>query len=799
MKISFNWLKNYIDLRGIELNELLDKITLAGFEVEEVIDQAAAFNNIVVGYVKQREKHPNADKLSICVVSDGNEEYKVVCGAPNVAREQKIAFAKVGAVVPEGGFKIEKAKIRGEESFGMICSEKELGLSQDHSGIMVLDSSVKEGTEISKVLGLDDVIIDLAVTANRGDALSHIGIAREFSALFNRPLKVPEVKLKTSEQDVSNIASVEIIDPEGCPRYTAMIIKNVEVKESPEWMKTFLKNVGLRPINNIVDITNFVLYEYGQPLHAFDLNKVAGKKIIVKRAEERSSFVTLDSKTRVLKSSDLLICDAEKPVALAGVMGGENSEVTSETKDILLESAYFNPSVIRKTAKRLSLSSDASYRFERGCDPENLVRVAQRAASLMAELGNGEVLNGVIDAYPVRIVKDDILLRKARITRILGYEIPSAAVKDILANLGFGIISENEDSYLCSVPSYRSDIEREIDIIEEIARIYGYENIPQVERIAVTLDSKTDSTEFTGKVRTAFTSFGFNEIISNSLLNEKEAVMFGKAIAVMNPQSTEMSHLRPSLIPGMLHTISRNFKVAEKELKFFEIGHIFNRKNEVIEDFKDFEENNYVLAALSGYFCEDNWYMKERKYDIYDIKGYAETFFSKMLKNVKIREEIFYESDSILEYSIKYNVFGKEVGKVGKVNTKLLEFFDISSDVFIFYADIEKIKEISYSEVGFKELLKYPKVVRDFALVMDKSVQNSGVEAVIRKNKASILKEFMLFDLFEGQKLGNDKKSMAYKLVYFDESKTLTEEEVDKDFWKIIEILKKEFNAVLRG
>ena len=501
MKISLNWLNDYIDLKDISLSEILDKSTYAGLEVEEVEDQAKNFENIVVGFVIEAKKHPNADKLSLCKVSDGKEEYNVVCGAPNVATGQKIVFAKVGSIIPNGNLKIEKAKIRGEVSFGMICSERELNISENHEGIMILDPLLKEGTPIADALEMNDVVLEIAITPNRADALSHIGIARDLSALFNRPLKYPGIKLKESGMKSEELASVEIVDAENCPRYIGKVVSNVQIKESPEWLKKKLKSIGSRPINNVVDVTNFILHEVGQPLHAFDLDKLNGKKIIIRGAGNDSKFTTLDSKERTLDQKDLMICDAKIPVAIAGVMGGENSEVTESTKNILIESAFFNHSSIRKTAKQLGLSTDASYRFERGTDPNITLWAAQRAAQLIQETAGGEIAVGEIDAYPKPIEKRNTKLRYSRLNQILGYHIEVVEVEKILTRLGFEIEEKSANDLTVFIPSYRHDVEREIDLIEEVARIYGYNKIPEVSKISVTLEEKVDHSAFVDKVR----------------------------------------------------------------------------------------------------------------------------------------------------------------------------------------------------------------------------------------------------------------------------------------------------------
>ncbi|MHB9041299.1 MAG: phenylalanine--tRNA ligase subunit beta, partial [Melioribacteraceae bacterium] len=488
MKISLNWLNDYINLKDISLEDILDKLTYAGLEVEEVEDQAKNYANMIVGFVVEAKKHPNADKLSLCKVSDGKEEFNVVCGAPNVATGQKVVFAKVGSIIPNGKFKLEKAKIRGEVSFGMLCSERELNISDNHDGIMVLNPSLKEGTPIAEALEMNDVVLEIAITPNRADALSHIGIARDLSALFNLPLKYPEIKLNESGKKSNELASVDIVDAENCPRYVGKVVTNVAIKESPDWLKKKIKSIGSRPINNVVDVTNFILHEVGQPLHAFDLDKLNGKKIIVRSAGNDTKFTTLDSKERNLQSKDLMICDAKRAVAIAGVMGGENSEVTESTKNILIESAFFNPSSVRKTAKNLGLSTDASYRFERGTDPNITLWAVKRAAQLIQETAGGEISFGEIDEYPKPIIKRSTKLRFSRLDQILGYHIENREVENILLSLGFEINDNSKDELNVNIPSYRHDVEREIDLIEEVARIYGYNKIPEVSKISVTLE-----------------------------------------------------------------------------------------------------------------------------------------------------------------------------------------------------------------------------------------------------------------------------------------------------------------------
>lgn len=795
MKVSLKWLNDYIRLEDVPSEEVAEKLSRSGLEVDEIIDKRKLYENFVVGYVKEKEKHPNADKLSLCKVSDGTDVYDVICGAPNVEAGQKIAFAKIGAVMPNSDFKIAKAKIRGEYSYGMICSESELGISEDHEGIMVLNENAKEGKPLAVELGLDDVAFDIDLTPNRADALSHLGVARDLAALYNREVNYPKIDLNENSEKSEELAKVEIDDVEGCPRYVAKIVQNVSVKESPEWLKAKLVSIGLRPINNIVDVTNFVLHEIGQPLHAFDLEKLEGKKIIVRKAGKDKKITTLDSKERELKPDDLMICDAEKPIAVAGVMGGENSEVTEKTKNILIESAYFNPSRIRKTAKRLGISSDASYRFERGVDPNNALTAANRAAQLIAELSGGEIAEGAIDDYPEKIHPKKVEVRFSRIDKVLGYKILPEEVERILTKLGFEINENDSEKLSVLVPTFRHDVEREIDLIEEIARIYGYDRIPDIPRITVSLDAKVDQLDYKNKIRGVLTSMGFYEIITNTLLKKESSENFGNPIPVLNPQTNEMTHMRTSLIPGMLSTIAKNLKVREKNLQLFEIGHIFKQTNNEIDSFEDFSEEERLLIAITGNETISAWYEGDKQYDFFNLKGYIESLFEKIqLSNFE--EKYSYEEDNVFEYSYQIS---SDIGKGGKVDSDLLKKFDIDQDIFLFDLNLELLKKAGSGLREFEDLLKYPKIIKDFAFVLDKEIESGEVKRVIRKGSSKLLKNIRLFDIFENDSLGKNKKSLAFQVEYFDAERTLTEEEVEKDFWKTIERVKTELNAELRG
>lgn len=795
MIISLKWLKEYIDLDGISTEEIVEKLTTSGSEVDEVMDQVAEFESIVVAEIKSVGKHPDADRLSVCIVSDGNEEFNVVCGAPNVAEGQKVAFAKVGAIIPNGKFEIKKAKIRGIKSFGMICAEDELGIGDDHDGIMVLDDNVNVGDSFANAMKYDDVILDIAITPNRADSLSHIGLARDLAAIYNRKLKLPIIDFEHKLSNKNEFAEVEIENPVGCPRYSAVVVKGIKVQESPNWLKEKLLSLGLRPINNIVDVTNFVLHEVGQPLHAFDLELLANNKIIVKNNKGEAKFTTLDSKERGMLPIDLMICDGEKPVAIAGVMGGENSEVSDSTKDILIESAYFDPSIVRKTAKHLSLSTDASYRFERGTNPNNTVEAAIRAALLIQEVAGGEIISDVIDVYPNVIEEKKVSVRFKRIEKILGFSIANEKVEEILIGLEFKVVEKDETGITVSIPTFRHDIEREIDLVEEVVRIYGFDGIPPIDHISVVLKSKVDELDFEDEIRNKLSAIGFNEVISNSLVSDERTIDYDNSIKVLNPQSTEMSRLRTSLIPGMLLNISRNLKVKENILQFFEIGDVFKSKHNEIKSFEDFEESENLVLAICGNKNFTNWHQKESEFDFYDLIGTVNS----LLENVKTRSSFNDQGNDLFEYFTEIKLNKEEFGIGGKLNSSLLDKFEISKDVFLFELNLGKLKKSIKIVKEHTALLKYPKVYRDFGFILDKNIKYNDVVKTIKESSSKLLKNINLFDIFESESIGADKKSLAFQLEYYDNDRTLREDEIDKEFWKTIETVKTKLKAELRG
>ena len=799
MKISLNWIKDYVNLDGITTEEIVNKLTMSGLEVEDYIDETKKYSGIIVGLVKEVEKHPDADKLTICTVNNGKADLKVICGAPNVERGQNVVFAQIGTVIPKGEIEIKKVKIRGVESNGMICAEDELELSDDHSGIMVLDDQLSAGTPVSEALNLNDVILDIAITPNRPDALSHIGVARDLSAIFNRELRMPKLDLKESQQNINQLANVEIEDKVNCPRYSASVITGVKINQSPDWLKNKLEKIGLRPINNVVDVTNFILHELGQPLHAFDLDQLAKRKIVVKSIKSEMNFNTLDSKKRLLPQGTMMICDGEREVAIAGLMGGENSEVTESTKNILIESAYFNPASIRKTSKNLQLATDSSYRFERGTDPANTVFAAQRAAQLIASLAGGEIAKGIIDEYAGRIRNAEVKLRLPRLKKILGYDVPKLEVIKILQKLGINLLKDLGDSLEVIIPTFRPDIEREADLIEEVARIAGYEKIPAVEKVSITLNKRKDEFEIEDRIRDSAASLGFSEMVNNPLIPEANSQLTGRPIKVSNPQSVDMAYLRTSLIVSALPAISNNIKKGEKDISVFEIGKVFNSFQNKINTFSDFEEKKKLLFVLTGKKRSRQWYSDETDYDIYDLKGVINSFLTKISLDNVLNDSYNSIQNKIYDYQFSVNLKDSVIGIGGKLNNDVLGKFDISQPVFSFEADLSLIDVLINNKKTFKELLKYPKVLRDFAFLFDKSVKYASVKDFIIKESGEILKSVELFDLFESSEIGKDKKSMAFSLEYYDFNRTLTDEEVDKDFQSLITKITTNFNAILRG
>ncbi len=682
MKISLNWLRNYIDI-SLPVDDLVKGLTDLGIEVESVEDQQKKLDKFVIGKVLERKKHPNADKLSVCKVDAGTGEIlNIVCGAPNVDAGQTVCVALVGAIVPNGGFEIKKAKLRGEPSEGMICSARELELGDDHSGIMVLDTELPVGTPFAEYLKQNDVVIEISITPNRGDLLSHIGIARELGALTGNKLKEPEIQDDFSGSGLAEKISVDIENPKGCLRYCGSLVEGITVKESPEWLKNTLTAVGLRPINNIVDVTNYVMMECGQPLHAFDYDAISGKKIIVRSAGNDKKFVTLDSKERTLRDDILLICDGSKPVALAGIMGGENSEINNNTVNVFIESAYFDPVLTRLSSKFLGLQSDSSYRFERGVDIDRTEWACKRAASLIAELGGGKIVNGFIDNYPVKLDKLNVALRLSHLNRIAGTEYSAEQAIELLGKIGIEKVTATNEEITFSIPqSRREDLTREIDLIEDVIRLDGYDKIEIPESGNLYFDTR----DFQGKqydmlreVRKYIVGRGFKEVISNTLVEDNFEKKFGENfISLMNPSSDKMNVLRSNLYTGMFEVIKLNFENSNTSLKLFETGNSFTN-----DEKGGIFENKSILLVMAGERDFKHFSEKSRNFNILDMAAEAEGLLAKLsVENIKKYD--YNAQNALMDYSIEYKSRNNVICNIISFSGKFLNSIGIERPVII--------------------------------------------------------------------------------------------------------------------
>jgi phenylalanyl-tRNA synthetase beta chain len=806
MKVSQNWLKQFVDFKFTP-EQFTENLSMVGLEVESYDDLSKKYDNFVVGEVLERAKHPNADRLSVCKVNIGSGVQEVVCGAPNVATGQKVVVALVGAVIPhnqhdpEGKpFIIERAKIRGVESNGMICSELELGLGKDAGGILVLDAKAKPGISFAKYLGQTDVIFEIGITPNRSDCLSHLGVAREIGALVNKKIKLPKIKLKESKISTAKFASIEILDKEKCPRYSARVLRNVKIEPSPKWLQDLLTSIGVRPINNVVDVTNYVLMETGHPLHAFDYDKLAGHKIIVKTANDGDKFVTLDGKERTLTSDTLMICDAEKPIAVAGVMGGANTEISDATTNILIESAYFDSKNIRRTSKKLDLSTEASYRFERGTDIGNTVFAANRAAQMIQELSGAELLCGVLDAYPKKRKPFVVKARISRINSIIGIALSKSQIISILKKIGLEAKSSSKDDMFVTVPSFRNDILEEIDIIEEVARVYGYNNIETKTHAAIDFSSNVRTETLQNAIREYLIGSGYNEFLAISLQDEETMSLPGKPVVkAINPVSAEMAALRTSMVPSALRIVKHNRNHGTKDLRLFEIGNVFRldeQKSAISLD--AYNEEERIIIVLSGSAVPLSYGNAPRSVDILDIKGEVTALLSKFcLDNYRF---IYYDSREVLsEPCVGVEINDTYAGFFGKIRKEIADKFDIDESIFICELNLRAVREGWVRDRKFSPLPKFPGVTRDLAFTVYASLPQNDVEDVIRQVGQPLLKNVVLFDTYSGQQIGADKKSVAYALEFQSPDHTLTDAEIDNALKKIIAAVQQKHDGLLRS
>ncbi|MDP2209304.1 MAG: phenylalanine--tRNA ligase subunit beta [Bacteroidota bacterium] len=812
MKISLKWLRQYVEF-NITPEELADKLTKAGLEVESIDYLGSKFNNFFTGQVLTVTKHPNANKLTVCDVNVGDSNIAIVCGAPNVAIGQKVVVGLAGAVVPRNqhdpdgkAFELAKVKIRGVESNGMICSEYELGIGEDKDGILVLNDNVTIGIPLAEFLGLNDIVFEIGITPNRPDCLSHIGIGREVAAALKTNYKLPEVTINESSSSIENSAIVIVEDSDKCPRYSARVIKNVKVQSSPKWLQNYLSAISIRPINNIVDATNYVLMETGHPLHAFDYDKLNEKTIIVREAIDGEHFVTLDGKGRSLTAGMLLICDAIKPIAIAGVMGGINSEITDNTKNILLESAYFDPRSIRKTSKQLGLSSDASQRFERGADPNATIYSINRAAQLIAEIAGGEIQKGIIDVYPKPFTPTRINVSLQRSNNILGTNLNVCQIIELLESINCEHqVAEKQnaekDIVTFKVPSFRPDLEKEIDLIEELARLYGYDNIETKMQSVIKFTSNPVQSDIVDEMRLWLVGRGFNEIVTNSLQSKELAYLSSsEVVEVMNPISKDMAAMRTSLIPNILEVVRNNIYHQTKNLNLFEVGKTYLKILQESENQKsdeNYKEEDKIILAKSGIANFPNWAENERNSDIYDLKGEVEDLLLKFGLD-KYKFIPYSTTKALVDMPVSIEINQIEVGYIAKVQKQMLKQFDIEQDVYIADLNINIFKSLSKIEKKYKPLPDYPMVLRDLAFITDKVVPVSEMQGTIYKAGGELLRTVEIFDLYSGDQIHSDKKSSAFTLQFFSEDRTLTDVEIEKIINKIVEAMKVAHNAALR-
>lgn len=802
MLISHNWLKQYIDIDQSP-DETAETLTLAGLEVDEVIRRGEELDGVVVGKVEECTPHPNADKLTLCRVDVGEETLPIVCGAPNVEAGQFVAVALTGTSLPLGEngepVKIKKTKIRGEESRGMICAEDELGLGDDHTGIMVLSQQAQPGTPLAEVLQIEkDTAFEIELTPNRPDAISHIGCARDLSAIFDKDIHKPHNLEKIPSEDLSGKATIRISDTEKCGRYVGLMIENIKVQESPQWLKNRLIAIGLRPINNIVDATNFVLHETGQPLHAFDYDLLAEHTIDVKSFDKEMTFTTLDEVERQVPAGSLFICDAEKPIALAGIMGGLNSEIGENTTTVLLESAWFEPVSIRKTAKKLALQTDASYRFERGADPEITLQAALRCARLIAGLAGGTVVEGVEDVWPVTPDPKTQTLRLSRLKHVLGAEISENEVKRILSRLEFDVRQIDRDKLECGVPSFRPDIHGEEDLIEEVARIYDYNNVPRPDHIKLrNLTPLPFKEQFRNEAETKLAGLGLKEIYSNSLLPEKVLGQLApeeKMIATLNPVSRDQSILRPTLLYGFLNSAAHNFRHYHYGVRFFEIGHIFEKSDNgtYVEGVK---ETTSLLIGLSGKTHQPHWNQEPRTYSLLDVKALVEGFF----RSVGLINQVGFRSDN--STGLQVILGGEEIGGLFEADQSMRKLADLKESAYVAELNLDKITAAAAEEAdrSYNPVPRYPFFEFDLALVVDKTIQAGELADAIKQHAGNKLTDIQVFDVYEGEQLEKSQKSIAFRLKFLDYSKTLNINDVEPIIAKLLKKLGNDYSAQLRS
>jgi len=817
MKISYNWLKQYINIE-VEPEKLSKLLTDCGLEVEgleKFQSIKGGLEGVVIGEVRTKVQHPNADKLTLTTVDVGKDELlNIVCGAPNVEADQKVLVATIGTwlYMEDDSFQIKKSKIRGQVSEGMICAEDELGLGKSHDGIMVLETDAKIGTPAKEYFNIqDDYIFEIGLTPNRADATSHFGVARDLVAVFNHinsnsssKFNCPSVENFKADNE-NNIIDIIVEDSEACPRYSGLTISGVRVEESPEWLKTRLLSIGVRPINNIVDITNFVLFETGQPLHAFDFDEITGRKVIVKKLKQGTKFIGLDEIERELTANDLMICNEIEGMCIGGVFGGIKSGVNESTTKIFLESAYFDPKTIRKTSKYFGLQTDASFRFERGADPETTIFALKRAALLIKQIAGGKISSEVIDIYPNPISRWNIDVSYKNVDRLIGKAIDREIIQKILIDLDFEILDKSADGFQVRVPIRKVDVKREVDIIEEILRIYGYNNIeiPSKVNSSISFHPFPDPEKVQNIIADYLSDTGFIEIMNNSLTKSKYLESFTtdlelkNNVKILNPLSQDLDVLRQSLVFGGLETIIYNINRKISDLKLFEFGKSYSYKKDE-DGLKKYSENVQLALLISGKNEPESWKIDQKNSGFYDIKVFVTNIFRK-LGIINSLMTVNHDVSKIFVEGLSYHYKKHKLVEFGQLSSKLLEDFDIKQNVY--YAEIQwdiLVKLVKNNLIQYQETPKYPEVRRDLALLIDKSIRFEEIEKLAFQTEKSLLKKINIFDVYEGDKIDEDKKSYAVSFILQSSFKTLTDKLIDKTMNKLINVFEKDLNAKIR-
>jgi phenylalanyl-tRNA synthetase beta chain len=791
MLVSLKWLKDYVDIE-LTAEKLAHELTMAGLEVDEIKTIRPQFSGVVVAKILSVKPHPSADRLSLCSVSDGTDNYPVVCGAKNIAAGDIVPLAKVGAVIP-GGYTIKSSVLRGEKSDGMLCSEAELEVGDDASGIMHLPSDLPLGVSLETALNIEDTVFNVGVTPNRSDCLSMIGIAREVAAITGKKIKQPSVKIKESSEDINSFTSVKIIDADACPRYTARMIKNVKIGASPLWIKTRLEAAGLRVINNIVDVTNFVMLEMGQPLHAFDFRFLEEGRIVVRKSKENEEFISLDGKSRTLPADTLLICDGVKPIAIGGIMGGLNSEVKEDTQIIFLESAYFNPTSIRRSARKLAMPTDAAFRFERGIDPEGVVKALNRAAQLIADLSGGSICKNCIDEYPEQIsTSQEIPLRLDRIRQVIGMEIEAKDVVRILRSIGMVLKPNGKGRYLVTPPTCRVDILREIDLIEEVIRLYSYDRVPTtLPAVAVTEIAVIPRLDLEERIRQLLVGSGYTEIVNYSfglpiaadLLCLPENDERRLLVRIKNPLGEDLSAMRTTIIYGLLDTAKKNANNGSFDLSIFEIGRIFLRRKAGELP----EEKNMLAGLLTGKLTDDLWGSRQNV-DFYTLKGCLENiFFDLKLNKCKYNSSVH---EPFLHPGKSCGIFldDRQIGFFGEVHPDVLEKIDLKNSVYVFEINLDILVSACLDKkVTFKEISKFPAVMRDAAFVIPDTMEAGQMLNIVLGQKEDLLENVSIFDVYTGKEMSEGTKSLGLRFSYRAPDRTLTDLESNTVHDKIVQ------------